>query len=78
MDFITHQKLVKEAAMNSRISCLIKMTPALFVVALSPLLAACDERAVSAPATLERPARRAQPARRACPDCERVSGRSMS
>src|SRR5215472_6954276 len=55
MDFITHQELVKEASMNSRISRLIKMAPALGVVALLPLLAACNERAASAPAALERP-----------------------
>ena len=39
MDFITHQELVKEAIMSSRISCLVKMAPALGVVALLPLLA---------------------------------------
>src|SRR5260370_36793879 len=55
MDVRTHQKLVKEDAMNSRTSRLIKMPPALLVVALLPLLAACNERAVSAPAMLERP-----------------------
>ena len=41
--------------MNSRISRLINIAPALGAVALFPLLAACNERAVSAPATLERP-----------------------
>src|SRR5262249_32582867 len=55
MDFITHQKLVKEAVMNSRISRLTKMAPALGVITFLPLLAACDERAASAPAQLERP-----------------------
>src|SRR6516225_594578 len=55
MDFITHQELVKEASMNSRIARLIKVAPALGVVAVLPLLAACNERAVSAPAQLERP-----------------------
>jgi RND family efflux transporter MFP subunit len=54
MDFITHQELVKEAIMNS-ISRLIKIAPALGVVALFPLLTACNERAVSASAQLERP-----------------------
>jgi hypothetical protein len=54
MDFITHQKSVKEAVMNSRISRLIKIAPALGVVTIFPLLAACDERAASAPAQLER------------------------
>src|SRR5215813_4160697 len=57
MDFITHQELVKEAHMNSRISRLTKMAPALGVVAVLPLLAACNERSASAsaPAQLERP-----------------------
>src|SRR6516165_356409 len=55
MDFITHQELVKEAAMNSRISRLTKVAPALGVVAVLPLLAACNERAATAPAELERP-----------------------
>ena len=41
--------------MNSRISRLIKIAPALGVVAVFPLLAACNERAASAPAQLERP-----------------------
>jgi len=41
--------------MNSRISRLIKIAPALGVVAVLPLLAACNERAASAPAQLERP-----------------------
>src|SRR5690242_8702984 len=41
--------------MNFRISRLIRMTPALLIVACSPLLAACNERAVSDPATLGRP-----------------------
>ena len=41
--------------MNSRISRLIKIAPALGLVALSPLLAACNERAASAPAQHERP-----------------------
>src|SRR6516164_9067116 len=53
MDFITHQESVKEARMNSRISRLIKIAPALGAVAV--LLAACNERAASAPAQLERP-----------------------
>src|SRR6516162_639091 len=55
MDFITHQELVKEAIMILRISRLINIAPALGVVAVFPLLAACNERAVSAPAQLERP-----------------------
>jgi len=41
--------------MNSRISRLIKIAPALGVVAAFPLLAGCNERAVSAPVMLERP-----------------------
>jgi multidrug efflux pump subunit AcrA (membrane-fusion protein) len=55
MDFITHQKLVKEAHMNSRISRLINIAPALGAVALFPLLAACNERVASAPVNFERP-----------------------
>ena len=41
--------------MNSRISRLIKIAPALGVVSVLPLLAACNERAASAPAQHERP-----------------------
>ena len=41
--------------MNSRISRLIKIAPSLGVVAVLPLLAACNERAASASAQLERP-----------------------
>src|SRR5215469_11899737 len=55
MDFITHQELVKQARMISRLSRLIKIAPALGAVAILPLLAACNERAASAPAQLERP-----------------------
>src|SRR5262249_60809072 len=55
MDFITHQQSVKEATMKSLISRLIKIAPALGAVAVLQLLAACDERAASATAQLERP-----------------------
>src|SRR6516165_10880928 len=55
MDFITHQKLVKDAVMNSGTSHLIKMAAAWGVAAVLPLLAACNERAASTPAQLERP-----------------------
>jgi len=41
--------------MKSRISRLMKIAPALGAVAVLPLLAACDERATSATAQLERP-----------------------
>src|SRR6516162_1702685 len=55
MDFITHQKLVKDAVMNSGTSHLIKMAAAWGVAAVLPLLAACNERAASTPVQLERP-----------------------
>src|SRR6516165_8446755 len=49
MDFITHQKLVKDAVMNSGTSHLIKMAAAWGVAAVLPLRAACT------PVQLERP-----------------------
>jgi RND family efflux transporter MFP subunit len=55
MDFITHQNSVKEALMQSASPRFGRIALALGAAALLPLLAACDDQAVSATAAIERP-----------------------